>query len=269
MIEFLMTWGASEAVKFIAQEVIGELAKGASEDYVKDFFKQGISDVIAGINHGKPLQKATAQAIKYFLDLGNQELKNAGLTGNELKQYSKFLKGFVKNQSVLEVLVSAFDQDLKYLDTHKLATTWNELNSTLPDDFNWEFLAEQYRRRVKKIIRESDELQAILNSENINKLAKQNKKIRPDFDFKKYQEGIREEYGNLKLESLDTSGYAYNELKLWGMFIPQNVRESQEFIPQVYEIPKEYFERLKETGQLEPEFSPEQLETVRLSLIHI
>ncbi|MDE5083193.1 MAG: hypothetical protein O4859_18855, partial [Trichodesmium sp. St18_bin1] len=99
MIEFLMTWGASEAVKFIAQEVIGELAKGASEDYVKDFFKQGISDVIAGINHGKPLQKATAQAIKYFLDLGNQELKNAGLTGNELKQYSKFFKGFVKNQS--------------------------------------------------------------------------------------------------------------------------------------------------------------------------
>ncbi|MDE5083328.1 MAG: NACHT domain-containing protein, partial [Trichodesmium sp. St18_bin1] len=196
-------------------------------------------------------------------DLGNQELKNAGLTGNELKQYSKFFKGFVKNQSVLEVLVSAFDQDLKSLDTHKFPTTWNEVNSTLPDDFNWEFLAEQYRRRVKKIIRESDELQAILNSENINKLAKQNKKIRPDFDFKKYQEGIREEYGNLKLESLDTSGYAYNELKLWGMFIPQNVRESQEFIPQVYEIPKEYFERLKETGQLEPEFSPEQLETVR------
>ena len=261
MIEFLMTWGASEAVKFIAQEVIGELAKGASEDYVKDFFKQGISDVIAGINHGKPLQKATAQAIKYFLDLGNQELKNAGLTGNELKQYSKFFKGFVKNQSVLEVLVSAFDQDLKYLDTHKLATTWNEVNSTLPDDFNWEFLAEQYRRRVKKIIRESDELQAILNSENINKLAKQNKKIRPDFDFKKYQEGIREEYGNLKLESLDTSGYAYNELKLWGMFIPQNVRESKEFRPQLYEVPKEYIQQLKETGQLEAEFSPEQFET--------
>ena len=263
MIEWLVTWGASQAVGLLAKEVIGELAKGAAEDYVKDFFKEHIYDGIDRIKNGKPLGRATAQAIKYFLDLGNQELENAGLSGSELKEYSKFFKSFVKNQSVLEVLVSAFDQDLKYLDTHKLATTWNEVNSTLPDDFNWEFLAEQYRRRVKKIIRESDELQAILNSENINKLAKQNKKIRPDFDFKKYQEGIREEYGNLKLESLDTSGYAYNELKLWGMFIPQNVRESQEFIPQVYEIPKEYFERLKETGQLEPEFSPEQLETVR------
>ena len=263
MIEWLVTWGASQAVGLLAKEVIGELAKGAAEDYVKDFFKEHIYDGIDRIKNGKPLGRATAQAIKYFLDLGNQELENAGLSGSELKEYSKFFKSFVKNQSVLEVLVSAFDQDLKSLDTHKFATTWNEVNSTLPDDFNWEFLAEQYRRRVKKNIRESDELRAILNSENINKLAKQNKKIRPDFDFKKYQEGIREEYGNLKLESLDTSGYAYNELKLWGMFIPQNVRESQEFIPQVYEIPKEYFERLKETGQLEPEFSPEQLETVR------
>ena len=90
MIEWLVTWGASQAVGLLAKEVIGELAKGASEDYVKDFFKQGISDVIAGINHGKPLQKATAQAIKYFLDLGNQELENAGLSGSELKEYSKF-----------------------------------------------------------------------------------------------------------------------------------------------------------------------------------
>ncbi|MDE5111770.1 MAG: NACHT domain-containing protein, partial [Trichodesmium sp. St7_bin2_1] len=79
----------------------------------------------------------------------------------------------------------------------------------------------------------------------------------------KYQEAIQEQYGNLKLESLDTSGYGYNELKLWRMFIPQNVRESQEFMPQVYEIPEEYLQRLKETEQLEKEFSPEQLESLR------
>lgn len=38
MIEWLMAWGATQAVGFIAKEVIGELAKGAAEDYVKDFF---------------------------------------------------------------------------------------------------------------------------------------------------------------------------------------------------------------------------------------
>ncbi len=67
MIEWLIAWGGSQAVGFIAQEVIGELAKGAAEDYVKDFFKQGLSDAIGGITNKKPLQKATAEAIKEFL----------------------------------------------------------------------------------------------------------------------------------------------------------------------------------------------------------
>ena len=90
MIEWLVTWGASQAVGLLAKEVIGELAKGAAEDYVKDFFKEHIYDGIDRIKNGKPLGRATAQAIKYFLDLGNQELENAGLSGSELKEYSKF-----------------------------------------------------------------------------------------------------------------------------------------------------------------------------------
>ncbi|OZH55062.1 NTPase, partial [Hydrocoleum sp. CS-953] len=263
MIELLIAWGGSEAVKFIAQEVIGELAKGTAEDYVKDFFKQGISDAIDGIKNGKPLQKATAQAIKYFLDLVQQELENADLSESELKEYIKPLKQFLKNRSVLEVLVSAFDNNLKILDTKTLATIGNEINPSLPDEFNWEFVAEQYRRKVKKIIRESDELRKILDSENLEKLANQNYEIRPEFDLIKHQEGIREQYGNLKLESLDTSGYSYNDLKLWRIFIPQNVRESQEFMPQVHEIPKEYLKQLKDSGQLDSDFSPEQLEIFR------
>ncbi|MGD1704478.1 hypothetical protein [Dapis sp. BLCC M229] len=230
MLELLIAWGGSEAVKFIAGEVIGELAKGTAEDYVKDFFKQGISDAIGGMKNGKILQKATAQAIKDFLDLVEQELENADLSESELKEYTKPLKQFIKNKLVLEVLVSAFDNNLKILDTKTLATIGNEINPPLPDEFNWEFVAEQYRRRVKKIIRESDELREILDSENLDKLATKNSEIRPEFDLKKHQEGIREQYGNLKLESLDTSGYGYNELKLWRMFIPQNVRESQEFL---------------------------------------
>ena len=131
MIEWLIAWGGSEAVKFIAQEVIGELAKGTAEDYVKDFFKQGISDAIGGITNGKVLQEATAQAIKYFLDLIQQELENAELSESELKKYTKPLKKFIENKSVLEVLVSAFDNDIKFLDTKKLVTIGNEINPPL------------------------------------------------------------------------------------------------------------------------------------------
>ena len=52
------------------------------------------------------------------------------------------------------------------------------------------------------------------------------------FTLRKYQEGIRERYGKLRLDSLDTKGLAYN-IELLKMFIPQKVRETQEFIPQI------------------------------------
>ncbi|MCX5934546.1 MAG: hypothetical protein NTU99_07125, partial [Pseudanabaena sp. LacPavin_0818_WC45_MAG_42_6] len=55
----------------------------------------------------------------------------------------------------------------------------------------------------------------------------------------------------MKLESLDTNGVYYNELKLWKIFIPQNLRECQEFIPQVYELPKDRSRLLQESGQLD------------------
>ncbi|NEN91166.1 MAG: NACHT domain-containing protein, partial [Okeania sp. SIO3H1] len=233
-----------------------------AEEYIKKSLTEGISDAIGGIKNGKVLQKATAAAIKDFLELVKQELENAELNEGQLKQYDRPLKQFIKNQLILEVLIRAFDNDIKILDTNKLAITWNEINPPLPDDFDWELVAKQYQRKVKKIIREWDELRKILDSENLDKLANQTE-IKPDFDFKRYREGIVEQYGNLKLESLDTSGYAYNQLKLWRMFIPQNVRESQEFLPQVHEIPKEYRQRLKDTGQFEEELSQERLEGLR------
>jgi predicted NACHT family NTPase len=59
---------------------------------------------------------------------------------------------------------------------------------------------------------------------------------------------------------LDTTGYAYNELKLWKIFIAQNVREANQVLPQVHELPKEHLRRLRESNQLEAELEEEQLE---------
>ncbi|MDE5110652.1 MAG: NACHT domain-containing protein, partial [Trichodesmium sp. St7_bin2_1] len=255
-------------VGFFVKEVLGKLGKEALEDYVKDFFKQCITDFKdrIGDREKKHLEKATADAIKEFLDLVEQELELAEFNQNKIQEYIKPFKLFLKNKLVSQALGSPFQKDIKVLETKKLVTIWNQINPyspVLPRTFNWEDIATHYLKKVKRIRLKSNELQKILDSENLDKLANQNYEIRPNFDLKKHQEGIREEYGNLKLESLDTSGYGYNELKLWGMFIPQNVRESQEFMPQVYEIPKEYIQRLKETEQLEIEFSPEQLQTVR------
>ena len=65
-----------------------------------------------------------------------------------------------------------------------------------------------------------------------------------------------ERYGNLNFESLDTTGAYYSGVKLWSVFVPQSVRECQEYYPQVLELPKEHLKRLRERGELVPDESP-------------
>ncbi len=259
MVEWLITWGASKAVGFLAKKVIGELAQGAAEDYVKDFFKQCFSNAISNINKKEPLQKAMAAATKDFLELVEEELKEVDGDESQLDQYIKPLEQLIKNQSVLAILGSAFDKNVT-LDIKKLATIGNQINPSLPDDFDWELVIKKYQRKAKKIIRESDELRQILDSENLEELASQIQR-KPEFNLRKHQEGIRERYGNLRLDSLDTKGLAYN-IELLKMFIPQKVRETQEFIPQIHLMPKEHQQQLKETRELETEISQEQLESL-------
>ncbi|MDY7002806.1 MAG: HEAT repeat domain-containing protein [Cyanobacteriota bacterium] len=262
MVEWLAIWGVTQAVGFVFKPILEDLAKDAAKDYAKDFFKSSIGNVIKGLNR-EPLQKAMGKAIKEFLELIQQELEYADLDETQLKQYIKPLKQFIKNPDVAKTLGSALQNEVKVLDTKTLATIGNEINLSLPNNFNWGRVGKLYLKKAKAIRIESDELRKILDSENLDKLANQNTEIKPEFDLEKYQEGIREQYGNLKLESLDTSGCAYNQLKLWQMFIPQNVRESQEFLPQVHEIPKEYLKQLKDSGQFGEDFSQEQLEGLR------
>jgi len=72
-------------------------------------------------------------------------------------------------------------------------------------------------------------------------------------DLTRYARAVRERYAHLKLESLDQTGSAYRELQLARVFVAQSVRESQEYLPQVLELPKEHLDRLRKTGHLEQE----------------
>ena len=103
----------------------------------------------------------------------------------------------------------------------------------------------------------------VLDSQYLEEIKKNTQEaagIIPDFDLLRYQEAIKERYGKLQLDSLDTSGYAYNELKLWRIFITQNVREVHEILPQLHELPKEHLKRLQENKQLDEEIKLEDLE---------
>ena len=79
----------------------------------------------------------------------------------------------------------------------------------------------------------------------------------PGFDLEKYRESIKECYGYLKLNVLDSTDQQYR-LRLWKMFIPQLVREA--LPPSRYELPKESQQRLEVTKQTESDLSSNSTE---------
>ncbi|MEP0880161.1 HEAT repeat domain-containing protein [Trichocoleus sp. ST-U3] len=264
MVDWLLVWGVSQAVGGLVYPIVQDLAKEGAKDFAKDFFKDSLKHVV--LREKDPRQVAAGKAIKEFLQLVQQELKDTDVSNEQLPQYTKPLKEFLQDKSVKEILGSAFKDDCQALDTKTLAQTWNQLHlSPLPpEEFDWELVGKLYRKKVKAIIRELPELRAILDSQNLEAIQQNTKElagITTEFDLKRYQQGLQERYGNLNLDSLDTSVYDYREkLKVWQIFLAQNVRECQEYLPQVYEIPKEHQKRLRESNQLEVDVDPQEWE---------
>ena len=245
-----------ELAKFVGKQVL-DLSTDALKDYVKDFFKGTVQDGVMRL-HPDVLKVAMAAAVKAFIELFEAELDYCDVEPTTLQHFYKpTLKKFVKDAAVKPVLGSAFQRDCKLIDAAAIQAAWvsyQPKGTPFPAEFDWSGIAKQYAREVKAIVKADAELGRVLSlelDEERNELLKRSASLPVDFDLRKYREALREEYGNLKLDSLDTSGYAYDGLKLWRMFIAQEVRECQQFIPQLYELPKEAQERLKKEGLLD------------------
>ncbi|MGM3304855.1 HEAT repeat domain-containing protein [Anabaena sp. WFMT] len=268
MLDWLLIWGVTQGVGVLVAPILQDLAKEGAKDFAKDFFKDSLKHVL--LREKDPRQVAAGKAIKEFLQLVQQQLKiRCKLPENEIKPYVQEVKKFISDKSVKSILGKAFAVDCDSLDATTLKNIWNSLQlKPLPNNFNWDAITNQYLMNVQEILFDSKDLRDILDSQNIEKIEKNTQEIAgiiPDFDLLGYQEAIKETYGNLKLESLDTTGYAYNELKLWRMFIAQNVREVHQVLPQIYELPKEHLNRLRESNQLEVEVAIQELERYKQS----
>ncbi|WOD37516.1 HEAT repeat domain-containing protein [Nodosilinea sp. E11] len=272
VLDILAAIGLKETGKYVAKDVLLPLLQGSLEDYAKDFFKGCIADA-AGLASQAPVQKALGEALKAFVELVEEELKFQGCSGAEIRDFYEIpLREFMKDKDVKATLGKAFEPDCRAIDAEMLALRWDTLElRPLPEEFDWPQIGKQYVRAVKGILRSSDELRDLLklhNQEAMRQGIEELVGIPPDFDLQKYQETLREQYGNLKLESLDTSAYAYNDLKLWRMFIPQDVRTCQEFNPKVYEIPKEKLKELQQRGELDAEaLEAAQIEAYRQTYV--
>ena len=258
--QWLAQWGVGAAVGFAFEKALVPLATDTSKDWLKDFCKGALKEVFEKAEL-RELKRAAGLAVKEFLVLFQQELEDSDLSYEELAVFEGPLKQYVQDKMVLEILGGPVQPEFERLDAAELNRLWQILEPpppALPDDFDWQNIEKRYPKKVRAILRDSDKLRSLLgaiyqkrSAEALEQLAG----VSPDFDLGKYREALLERYGNLNLESMDATG-AYYELKLWNVFIPQTVRECREYLPQVYEMPKEVQARLKEKGQM-PEDLPE------------
>jgi len=254
--EWLTLWGIQTAVGFLFTPVMQKFAEDLGKDLLKDILKDVIKDLpdnILKLLEKEEIDKAVGKAIKEFLEIIQQELIIAELSEDEVKQYNSSFTKFLRIDKVKEILGIAFNPECKSIDTQTLEKIWYEQNLLkLPEDFDWRRLNRPYINKVKAIIRESDKLREAFNSYQLEKTADNIQEIvgvTTDFDLQRYQEGIRQKYRYLKLDSLDPSGSAYNELSLQKVFITQNLREYVEILPHIFERSKEYQKYLQETGR--------------------
>jgi predicted NACHT family NTPase len=261
-VELWTALGVSILNDLLLKDILLKLGKEALEDYVKDFFKDCIK---TGVQSAQPdiLKKALGEALQQFLKLIEYELLFYVTEAEVRDNYQIVIERFIKDDDVKPMLGKAFEKDCRAIDANQLSTIWVQRYSPdMPTGFNWKEITKPYLKEVKSIVRNSRELKELLELEileSIEQQGRENAKINPDFNITKYQEGLRERYSNLNLSSLDTTGCAYNQLKLWRLFIPQNVRQVHQGLPQVYELPKEHQRRLRESNQLDGDVSLEEL----------
>ncbi|NJM61804.1 MAG: hypothetical protein HC849_18940 [Oscillatoriales cyanobacterium RU_3_3] len=276
-------------VWLLVSPILMELGKAALDDYVKDFFKGCIKDV-EGLAKKPFARYAARDALKNFIILFEQELQRSHLDKTQIKQYLQPLKQFIDRPTVREVLGSVFQANCRVLNTAILAESWQNLTvqhpvrrnlptftkivpdrflqgrsiASLPDTFSWEQVAEKYLKSAKLIIEQNAELRAILNSQKLDRIDRTLETMAPiptDFNLEIYQEALREQYECLDLGNLDTrSGEYERQLTVKEIFIPQNARYCQEYLPKDYELPKEIQNRLRELGEIATEVSAEDLE---------
>ncbi len=254
--DWLTVWGVNNSIGFFFKEILIELARDGARDYTQVLFKDYFDSNLE-LTTRTNLQVVTGQLIREFLALFQQELEDAELSDEKLTAYLEPIKEFIFNHDLPGILCKSLQSEKFALDYSYLEQLWSDLELLeLPVDFSWIRISKRFSRRVKFIWQQIDKPKNIDNLVNatstvdIDLLETVNQN---HYQLIKYKKLIQDYYGNLRLDSLDTSGAAYDELKLWRIFVAQNVREVREFIPQVYEIPKEHQKMLRESGQLDEE----------------
>ncbi|MEM6836873.1 MAG: NACHT domain-containing protein [Cyanobacteria bacterium P01_C01_bin.120] len=263
MLELFLTATASQLAKVVLNQFL-ELGQGALEEYVQDFFKDSMGSGVAKLNEAV-LKGPMGEAIRAFIKAFVKELEDNDVHKTSINHhYTKALQSFVKDKDVKPILGKAFETGCDQIAYGNLEQIWTEHYQQpgwqFPqEDFRWRRVAKVYVKAVKGIVRADGELRELLKldlADQQTESLKQIQGIPVGFDLSQYRQAILKQYGALRLESLGSAKYEsqtvnYRTVSLWEVFMPQMARGCQDYMPQAYELPKEYLKRAQESEEIE------------------
>jgi len=246
-------FGIVKEASFVFWPIVAPFAidavRGVAKDYAEQCFKKVFTTKSQNI-----LTKATGKAVQILLQLIQDELTACGVDEANQKVLIPQMESFVKDEHTKAAIENAFLGAKAEEITRDLAIAWRSTGGSLPDGFGWKRTVTVFLSRVKGLRQQSKELNEALAMEatiETPELLRDIVGVRPGFDIEAYRDALLKRYSRLNIDSLDTSAPYYQEMKLWDVFVPQMLRECQEFMPQVLEIPKEHKKKLREQGELD------------------
>lgn len=221
---------------------------------------------------GRQVQTAVQGGLRALIAEIDDELEDQEVGAESRQLAADGVRRLLDQARVRGALAGPFHSSTAEVSGEFLERAWGEVtagDSHLPGGFSWSRVAKRYSRSAHRLADECPALREARDTQNlrgtreaVEQLAAA-QPVQPGFDFVEYRAAMRRQYGRLKLEELDPSTHDIQPLMLTGMFIPQSARECTEFVPRLFELPKEVQKRLREQSELGPGWTEEEMERCR------
>jgi HEAT repeat protein/energy-coupling factor transporter ATP-binding protein EcfA2 len=233
--------------------------KKVIESASSDTMREGTKGLLGRL---KPSERErTAKiAIKLFIEEWCGELEDKAPLSAALSGYEDQLKTLVEYAA--PEITEWLNPDTNIVDLGTVESTWSALDlDPLPEGFDWNLVAQNYARGIRRLIRTDAEMRQVLSVAFQERSAEAAERLAgppSGFDLAGYRDFLKKKCATLQLAVVHTSSYDLDRrVTLWSVFVEQTARESAPTIT----IPRETLRRLHERGFLQYESLDEPRES--------
>jgi predicted NACHT family NTPase len=250
-----------DPVSLTAAAIVGivdwkALAGKIASDAVTDAAKAGRKNLLQRLQPDAR-QKAAKQAVELFTEEFLKELDDKCPLTAAIPGYHLQLQRLIEPAAV--DIASWLEPEIKTVDLSPVARMWTGLNlDPLPEDFDWQLVAQNYGRAIRQHIKQDAELRAQLAIALQEDSHSFDQRFAPGLDLAGYRDFLQKKCALLQLSAVHTSTYD-RRVTLWGVFVPQSARESAP----ARDIPRELLRQLRREGQLTGDHGEERVAELR------